>query len=423
MSEVFFDVSIITVAATILALIARGLKQPIILAFVITGFLLSSQVTGLMVNQTFITELSTFGIALLLFLVGLELDLNKIVSLGKTALWLGFLQVILTAVAGFLLATILDLSHITAIYISVALAFSSTIIVVKIMSEQKALDSLYGRISLSTLLIQDLLAIVALIVLSGINSTGASSDWLLIILAMLKGALFVSAILFAQKYLLHRLFAWLTSSSEMLLLSSLAWCFAVALISKLAGFSLEIGAFLAGIALAPLPYNLEIISRVKPLRDFFITLFFVALGTQLIVAGGYDWLWPVIILSLFVLLLKPLIVMLILGALGYKKRTNFLVGISLAQVSEFSLILITVGLRLGHLSPNLVSVITIVTIISIVISSYYITYGEKIYRWLAPYLTWLEQTNSSAEISLDPPTNIKQHAVVFGYHRLGETKT
>lgn len=420
MSEVFFDVSIITVAATILALVARYLKQPIILAFVITGFLLSSQITGLMVNQAFIAELSTFGIALLLFLVGIELDLNKLSSLGKTALWLGFLQVILTTVAAFLLAVILGFSSIVSLYIGVALAFSSTIIVVKIMSEQKALDSLYGRISLGTLLIQDLLAIVALIVLSGINSTGASSNWLLILLATLKGIIFVSVILLAQKYILHKLFAWLTSSSEMLLLSSLAWCFAVALVANLAGFSLEIGAFLAGIALAPLPYNLEIISRVKPLRDFFITLFFVALGTQLIVTGDMTWLWPVLILILFVLLLKPLIVMLILGALGYKKRTNFLVGISLAQISEFSLVLMTVGLRLGHLSPALISVITMVTVVSIVVSSYYITYGEKIYRQLAPYLGWLEKGDDGMEISLDPPTNLKQHAVVFGYHRLGE---
>lgn len=420
MSEIFFDVSIITIAATALALLARYFKQPIILAFFITGFILSSSFTGLSVNQEFISELSTFGIALLLFLVGIELDLTKITTLGKTTLGLGFLQVILTSLAGYLTGTTLGLSNISSIYLGIALAFSSTIIVVKIMSEQKSLDSLYGRISLSTLLIQDLLAIIALIVLSGINSTNGNGNWLQIIFAMLKGVIFVGLILLAQKYLLKKLFAWLTSSSEMLLLSSLAWCFAIALIAKLAGFSLEIGAFLAGIALAPLPYNLEIISRVKPLRDFFITLFFVALGTQLTINQGYAWLWPIIILSAFVLLLKPLIVMLILGALGYKKRTSFMVGISLAQISEFSLVLAALGLKLGHIPEEIAAVITLITIISIVISTYFITYGENIYRRLAPFLTWLEQTNIEDEINLAPPANLSQHTIVFGYHRLGE---
>ncbi len=419
MQPLFLDVSVIIITATIFGIVARWLKQPVILAYVIAGFILGPAVSGYLVEPEFINNLSSFGIALLLFLVGLELDLRKISHIGRVSLALGFGQVVFTAALGFLIVRLFGYSLIPSAYIAIALTFSSTIIVVKLLSEQNALESLYGRIALGMLLVQDLLAIVALILLSGFSQSGASPRAAELLMVGGKGILLMLFVYAAQKYLLHRLFSWLARSRELLLLSSIAWCFLIAMAFALIGFSIEIGAFVAGLALAALPYNLEIVSRVRPLRDFFITIFFVVLGSQLVFMPGQNFFWPLITLCLFVLIGNPLIVMLIMSLLGYRKRTSFLVGLTVAQISEFSLILISLGHRLGHVSAAEVSLVTLVGIITITLSSYLITYGEKMYRSLAPYLNWLER-KFNAESATELTAPLKNHTIVFGYHRLGE---
>ncbi|MFA4819208.1 MAG: cation:proton antiporter [Patescibacteria group bacterium] len=419
MQPLFLDISVIIITAALLGIVAHWLKQPVILAYVAAGFILGPAMVGFLNEAEVIRNLSSLGIAFLLFLVGIELNLKKIRHIGQVSLALGVGQVVFTAALGFLIIRLFGYTVVPSIYIAIALTFSSTIIVIKLLSEQKTLESLYGRITVGMLLVQDLLAIVALILLSSFSSTGSAPNLTQLILVAIKGLSLIVFVFAAQRFILARLFEWLARSRELLLISSLAWCFLVAAAFAAIGFSMEIGAFLAGLALAELPYNLDIASRVRPLRDFFITIFFVVLGAQLVFTSSLNFFWPIIALSLFVLIGNPLIVMVIMALMGYRKRTSFLIGLAVAQISEFSLILMALGNKLGHVTSEQVALVTIIGVITITISSYLITFGDKIYRRLAPYLNWLEgKTNAEAGTELTEP--LTNHTILFGYHRLGE---
>src|SRR3989339_616412 len=375
LERLFLDISAIVVVATLLGLLARWLKQPLILGYVLAGIILGPSLFGFISEPQVIGVLSSFGIAFLLFLVGLELDLSKLKVIGRPSLLLGFGQVLFTAVVGFGIIRFFGFDSLPAIYIAIALTFSSTIIVVKLLSERQALESLYGRLAIGMLLMQDFIAIFALIILSGFAG-GQVPTTAELAFILLKGAGLIMLALLSGRFILPHLFMKLARSSELLLLSSIAWCFGFALVAVVGGFSLEIGAFLAGLALARLPYHLEIVGRVRSLRDFFITIFFVLLGSQLLFANLTAMAWPFIILSLFVLVGNPLIVMVIMGLMGYTKRTGFLVGLTVAQISEFSLILMHLGYRLGHVNTSEVALVTLIGITTITLSSYLITYGD-----------------------------------------------
>ncbi|MFZ5391476.1 MAG: cation:proton antiporter [Patescibacteria group bacterium] len=417
MPHLFIDISFLVIFAAALGLLAHRLKQPILLAYIAAGFILGPAVSNYLGEPDFIHTLSTFGIALVLFLVGLELNLDKLGSLGRVSLKLGISQVLITGLLGFVLVKLTGLNILTAVYLGIALTFSSTIVVIKLLSEQRALESLYGRLAVGVLLVQDILAIITLVILSAFQPDSGNNALAHFITIVGKGFVLLSILLIAYRFILKKLFTWLAKSTELLLLSSIGWCLLMAVLAASLGFSVEIGAFLAGLSLSTLPYHLEIVGRVRPLRDFFITVFFVALGTQLNFSS-LENSWALIgLLLVFALLIKPLIIMATMGLMGYHRRTGFMTGLSLAQISEFSLIIMALGLRLNHVSNDLSSVVLIVGIVSITLSSYFITYSENLYRLLNRWLS-IFQSNKKEEV--DKSTNLQNHVVVFGYHRLGE---
>ena len=417
MESIFLDIGIIIIVAGILAILAKAFRQPRILAYILAGVILGPLFFGVIKNQDAIHTLATLGITFLLFLVGLELDLRKLKEVGLTSVIIALGHMIFTGGLGYLIALSFGFSVIQAIYISLALVFSSTVIVVKLLSEKHELDSLYGRITVGFLLVQDLVAIIALIFLSGFHKNGITTFTLSSLgLAVLKGGVLFLFVILLSKYVLPYIFKFVARSSELLFLTSLGWCFVVAMLAGVGGLSIEIGAFLAGVALASLPYNLEIISRVKSLRDFFIVLFFVALGTQIVFTFSGALMSRFLILSLFVLIGNPLIVWIIMAMLGYKKRTSFFTGISIAQISEFSFIIIAVGNKLGHLSQDTVSLIILVGVFTIAVSSYMISYGDKLYKFLTPILPLFEIKGAKVE---EVEEKIKDHVIVIGYHRIG----
>ncbi|MFA4937349.1 MAG: cation:proton antiporter [Patescibacteria group bacterium] len=417
MDSFFTEIGLLIIIATIFGIIARFLKQPLILAYIAAGVVLGPQALGLIKQPEFITSLSSFGIALLLFLVGVELNLVKLKAIRKPSLILGIGQVLFTAVFGYLIIRLFGFNPTTAIYIAIALTFSSTIIIVKLLSEQRTLDSLHGRLAVGMLLVQDFLAIFALIILAGLNQQSGATIPQALVGTIVKGFILVLTAIIFSRWILPPLFNRLAKSDELLLLSSISWCFLFAIFSTTIGFSLEIGAFLAGLSLATLPYNFEIVSKIKHLRDFFITIFFIVLGSQLVFSSIAGHTSALIVLSLFVLIGNPIIVMIILGIMGYRKRTSFLIGLTVAQISEFSLILMGLGWRLGHVTATDVSLVTIIGVVTITISTYFITHGEKLYRRLSPLLTIFQKQADIDEIAED---KISGHTVIFGYHRLGE---
>jgi len=364
-SNLLLNISIILLVATVIAVLAKLLKQPSILAYIITGIILGPLFLKITGPSETIKLFSEIGIAFLLFIVGLSLNFSTLKKTGKTSIIMGVFQIIITTIFGFLLSKALGFSNITSIYISLAITFSSTIIIIKLLSDKNEIDTLYGKILVGLLLVQDFVAIISLIFITSIGNENFNINSAVII--FIKGLSFILLVFISSKYLLKKLFNIVSSSQELLFIASIAWCFLLSSIAYLLGLSLEIGAFLAGVSLTVIPFNHVILNKVKPLRDFFIVIFFVNLGIGMLLSSVSKIIIPALIISIFVIVGKFLILLIIMAIIGYKKRTNFLSSLAIVQISEFSLILINLGLRAGHLTQDIVTLITIVGLITITI--------------------------------------------------------
>ena len=412
----FIVLSLILIIAVAVSGFMRLLKQPLIIGYIITGVIVSRYLINITDSSVSISTFAEIGVALLLFLVGLNLNPKMIKEVGKVSIITGVGQVVFTSVIGFGIAVYFGFSVITSAYIAVALTFSSTIIIMKILSDKGDLETLYGRIAIGFLIVQDLIAIFILMAISSVSS---GADFTNIALqTVLKGAGLVIFVFLIGVYILPQLTKAVARSQEFLLLFSIAWSLAVASLFLYFKFSIEIGALLAGITLSLSPYRYEISSRMRPLRDFFIVMFFVLIGTQMVFSDISQYIYPIIAFSAFVLIGNPLIVMVLMGLLGYTKKNSFLAGLTVAQISEFSLILIALGVKLGHLPLEILSLVTAVGIITIAGTTYFITYGSRIYPYLSRYLSIFEKNGKK----------IDEHAyhqdkayeiLLFGHNRIG----
>ncbi len=370
-----FDIAFILIVSAVLAFIARMFRQPLIPAYVVAGLIIGPLVLGLVENVEVIKTFSEIGIAFLLFAAGLEISFKKIkeANFGKIIL-IGFFQVAIVFFLTLLFRGILHLSMIQAVYIGVVLAFGSTMVVIKLLDDNEELVTMHGRLVLGILLLQDLIAILAIVVF--MSDGGFSLNPILIALASLAGILIFAFLL--QRFVLNRLFRFAATSTELLLLSALGVLFLFIILTYAFELSIVIGAFIAGVSLANSPFKLELESRITPLRDFFAILFFVALGMQ-IIFSGISW-------TLFLFLLvgsvifKPIITFLLLRIGGYRSKTSFLSAVSLAQLSEFSLIIGMLGLSLAVLDSGIFSTIVLSTIITMGLTTYIINYKNGLFR-------------------------------------------
>jgi Kef-type K+ transport system membrane component KefB len=425
--NIFLDLTVIICLAAVLSLVFRFFKQPEILAYILTGIIIGSFHLFQNSSQDMLQTMSQLGVTLLLFMVGLEIRVSELFSIGKSLLVASLGQIILTFLAGFTIATVLGMELLPSFYIATALTFSSTIIVVKILSDKREMHSLYAKFSLGILLAQDIVAIGLLMFLSGFNSEVSSTQSIInLLLIILKGGALVGIVIFLSRRVFPKIIESITKSPETLFLVSLAWVFGLAAIvsSPYVGFTIEIGGFLAGLALANSMANYQIIAKAKILRDFFIVIFFVLLGIQMSFNEFSAIILPAITLSIFVIILKPFLTMVVMTAMGYRKRTAFLTGVSLSQISEFSLILVFTGYKLGILDKQTVSMVTLVGLVSFFASSYALVNSKKLYRILGPKLNFLEKQNSKKdEIQQieDSLENVSGHVVVVGGDQMGES--
>ena len=419
-ANLFIELSIIIGVALVISLILRFLKQPIIIGYILTGILVSPYFLNIIKTESDISTFSTLGIALLLFMVGLNLNPRVIKSVGKVALITGLGQISFTFIAGFCVAKLLGFTTIVSAYISIALAFSSTIIIMKLLSDKGETESLYGRIAIGFLIVQDIVAIFVIMIVSSFSSSTMSFGTLAIE-SLLKGATLIIGTAIIGIYVLPSITKFAAKSQELLLLFSLGWCLTLSSIFYYFSFSIEIGALLAGVTLSISPYRYEISSRMRPLRDFFILLFFIFLGSQMVFTNIAQYTVPIIVLSLLVLIGNPIIVMILMGSLGYTKRNSFLSGLTVAQISEFSFIIILLGVKLGHLGPSsneILSLVTIVGLITIAGSTYAINYSNKLYSLFSPYLGIFERKGKKVD-----ETSYHQkepyEVILFGHNRIG----
>ncbi len=414
MADIFVEVALIIVAAAVISGLMRLMKQPLIIGYILTGLLLSpyllSSISSIETIQTF----SQMGVALLLFIVGLSLSPKVIKEVGKVSLITGLGQVFFTFIAGFLISRFLGIDSTTSFYIAIALSFSSTIIIMKLLSDKRDLETMYGKISIGLLLVQDLIAITVLVIISSFSEKVNVLD--MAVITIVKGIILVGILILVSIYLLPRICKFFASSQEFLFLFSIGWGFGLAVLFNYFGFRIEMGALVAGVTLSLSPYHYEITSKMKPLRDFFLIIFFILLGTQLSVGSISQFIYPAIILSLFVLIGKPLTVMIIMGILNYNKRNGFLTGLNMAQISEFSLVLILMGITVGHIKQEALQLLTLVGLITIAGSTYFVMYSNKVYPYLAKTLSIFEKKGKQREKEYKGED---YEAILFGYNRIG----
>lgn len=413
----FIEVSLILLVALIVSTLMRYLKQPLVIGYILTGILVGPYALNILQSVETVELFSKLGITALLFVVGLGLSPKVLKELGVVATITGLGQVIFTSGIGYIIGLALGFSPLESVYIAVALTFSSTIIILKLLSDKGDVHKLYGKIAIGFLLVQDLVATIALVGISSLTSVNPeASVYVELGIVLGKGLILLVLIMIVSTYILPKLTNFLAASQEYLFIASLAWGMSIAALYYYFGLSVEIGALVAGVALSMAPYVQEVASRLRPLRDFFIILFFILLGSQMVLSNFSNLLTPTILFSAFILIGNPLIVFILLNLMGYTKKTGFMAGLTVAQISEFSLILVKLGFDVGHLSEEILSMVTLVGILTISGSTYLILYSDQIYKKLHKILGYLEFRKVRRKAEKE------QHfadAFIFGYKRAG----
>lgn len=420
------SLGMIAVCAAVMVAVGRAVKMPAIVVYLLCGILLGP-VFGVVGMDGGLELISELGIALLLFLVGLELSISKVRDVGKVAVVAGFSQVGLTAGLGFALARVLGFGGVEAAFLAMALTFSSTVVVVKLLEEKGELESLYGRIAVGVLLVQDLVVILLLTFLAGLSGGEGGLDAGVIGVGLAKafgGMVVLLGVAFvASRWVLPRPFQWAARSPEVLMVWALSWCFLMVYGAHAFHLSLEVGAFLAGMSLAQLPYNEDLRRRVNPLMNFFVAVFFVTLGVKIDFTGAWGQVGTAVTFSGFVLLGKPLIFLVILGVAGYGRKTAFLTGTTMAQTSEFSFILAGLAMSKGLIGGEILLVSALVGVVTIAVSSYLIIYSHGVYAWvLRMGFLKMRFLDGRAEVSgqiRHAGEHLGGHVIVVGMNTLG----
>ncbi len=417
MENIFLQFSILLGITVSVAFVVRMLRQPLIVAYIIAGIIAGPVFLNVVKgSENILQSFAQFGIVLLLFVVGLNLNLKHLKFFGKDIFVGGTLQFLFTAGFGALIMSLLGFSWISSLFVAVCITFSSTIVVVKLLSDKRDLESVYGRYVVGLLVVQDLIAIGILMFLNGSQAVGLSWQAASILFGA-KAGLLAIGVYFAAHVILPKIIEPIAHSNELLFIFTVAWCFGIASLVHAAGFSIEIGAIIAGATLGSSRFQSELSSRIKPLRDFFIVLFFIVLGSELHFGHIAKAIVPGVLISTFVLIIDPIILFVIMRRLGYTRRNAFLIGITAAQVSEFAFILAVKGKDLGYIGELELAILTFVALLTITVSSYLIEYNEVLYKKLMPFFQKFGK--DTAQKGNGKITEEKIDVFVFGYHRMG----
>lgn len=414
MENIFSGLALIIVIGALVAFIMRVIGQPLMIGHIITGILVGPALFRIADDPESLRIFADIGIALLLFIIGLGMNPRVVKEVGRASSVTAVVEIALISFAGWMAAVALGLPKREAVFLGIGLAINSTIVALKLLSDKKEQGRLYGKLTIGTSLVEDIFVAIALLFIA------ASQNGQLLSLVPFAKLVFLGALIGAGMYIfstkiLPKIQRLLASDQELLFLFAIAWGLGSGALLARIGFSLEVGAFAAGVFLASFPYAQEIASRLRPLRDFFVIVFFIALGAGVSFANFSSMFWMILAGLVIVLLLKPLIVMSTLGFLGYTKRVSFKTATMLTHVSEFSVIFVILGERQGLISQSAVTILTFVAIISIAVSTYIVTYNDKVYDYFEKYLGLFERRKTRTETIPEAHHEL----VLFGYQRGG----
>lgn len=414
MDSIFSELSLVIVVTAAVSLLMRLIRQPLILGYILAGLLVGPSAFNLIHSTDLFQAFSELGIALLLFIIGLGMNVTELRKLGRVVLLVASASFFSITLLGFATSTVLGFTKTEAFITGLCLFFSSTIIILKVLTDKKEHTRLHGQIAIGVILAEDIIATLALLfIVAGKNGT---IDLHQIALLFGKGALLIALLIACSKWLLPRVFRYMASTQELLFLFAISWGFGIATLFEQAGFSIEVGALFSGVALASSPYVQEISARLRPLRDFFIVLFFITLGESMDLSNISSSILTALVLSTIVIVGKPFVITFAMGLLGYTKRISFKTGINLSQISEFSIVLVVLAISEHMVRPELGSIITLVAIITIAISAYLTHYDEELFSYFDRFKLHFFESGTNYREKRSPHS---YPLVLFGYHHGG----
>src|SRR5215212_23275 len=379
MHELIRDITLCILFAWVLGLLAHFFRQPLILAYLIAGFFIGPFGMAWVKSQESISIISELGLIFMLFMIGLEIDLKKIVRAGRVILFAAGGQLVGGCVLGILFFAAIGMSmgggRFDALYLCIACALSSTVIIVKVLYEKRELDTLPGRITLGVLVLQDIFAILFLAVQPSLDNLQVS----VILISIARVGVLVAPALVLSLYVLPWLFPQIARRPELILLGALAWCFLIGEIAERLHLSREMGSLVAGVSLSTFPYALDVTAKVTTLRDFFITLFFVALGMTIPIPNA-SVIGLALIIAAFTVISRVATTFAPLYLLKQGLRASLLPAINLAQISEFSLVVIQTGVVAGHIQTQTASAASFAFVILAVVSTFVMVRSDEITR-------------------------------------------
>jgi len=414
MESIFSELSLVIVVTAAVSILMKIIRQPLILGYILAGLIVGPSALNLIHSTELFEAFSALGIALLLFIIGLGMNVTELKKLGKVVILIAATSFFSITLLGFATGTLLGFGKAESFVTGLALFFSSTIIIIKILTDKKEQNRLHGQIAIGVILIEDIIATFALLFI--VAGKDGQIDMGQIGLLLAKGSLLIGFLVLCSTKILPRVSRYMASTQELLFLFAISWGFGIATLFEIAGFSIEVGALFSGVALASSPYVQEIAARLRPLRDFFIVLFFITLGESMNLTNLGSSIFPALILSAIAILAKPLVITTAMGLFGYTKRVSFKAGINLSQISEFSIILVVLAVGENIARPELGSIITLVAIITIAASTYLMQYDEKLFKYFDRIKLRLFEKEAIYKEHRSPKA---YQLVLFGYHHGG----
>lgn len=412
--SIFVELSLVIVVTAIVSLFMKSIKQPLILGYIFAGLLVGPSVFNLIHSKELFEAFSELGIALLLFIIGLGMNVAELRKLGKVSVLVASASLIAITTVGYAAASGLGFDRTEAFILGLGMFFSSTIIIIKILSDKKEQNRLHGQVAIGVILVEDIIATFALLFIAAGSSGGFNIG---IVLGLLVKGLILATVLFiVSNKLVPSVSRYMATTQELLFLSAIAWGFGIATLFEIAGFSIEVGALFAGVALASSPYVQEIAARLRPLRDFFVVLFFITLGQSMNISSVTEALVPALVLSAIVVIGKPLVIITTMGLMGYAKRVSFKAGVNLSQVSEFSIILVVLAVSANMVGPEIAAVMTMVAVITIAASTYLMKYDDELFRYFDKIRLHVFEKET---VYKEKRTRGGYQYVVMGYHHGG----
>lgn len=385
MHQLIQDIALCIIAAWTLGVLAQFLRQPVILAYLIGGFLLGPSGFGWVHDEDSVSTISELGLLFLLFMIGLEIDLKKIMSAGRTILVTAASQIIAGCIVGigffWALGFPLTGGKWDALYLGLAAALSSTVIIVKLLYDKRELDTLTGRITLGLLVLQDLFVILFLAIQPSLDNLKIGS----MLISFVRVGVLLAVSLAVSRFVLPPLFRSVARLPELVLVGAIAWCFLVAELAAQLHLSREMGALVAGVALSTFPYALDVTAKVTSLRDFFVTLFFVGLGMTIPIPTSNLLFWAGVF-AVFVIISRLILTFAPLYFLKQGLRASLLPAINLSQISEFSLVVLALGLDANQVSEESKGLVSFAFVILATLSTFAIMKSDGVVRLTLPVL-------------------------------------